>query len=276
MIERKFSMMKWFVLTLVASFSLAQADAPLTAGQAARIQKATASATSAVLSALYASDRFGSRIVSPELIRDTQCVVAMQITRGAFLLGGEGGEGAMTCRLARGWSAPSYVRTGGFELSAAIGFDVMNVTLFITNPALAEQFKGQLNFDTRAYASAVAASASAALTAAGRFGMAVVQTSQTGLFAGVGISFTSMSHMQAQRNQLLYNEIFGGSVPVDRMGRPCASYILPARRDACVAAYVASTGGKVVLVSAAEILSLPSYKAPAITRSFVAAVESNM
>lgn len=269
---------------LPAIFPVASSGAEAFAlpGQDRHISSAVTEASAALSAALSASDRFGTPVVSAQLLENTQCVIGMRVTRGALGVGGQGGEGLMSCRLpARGFSAPSFIRTGGFDFSVAIGIDVMDIAIFITDPSEAERYKSQFNFSTRAYVRAVAASASAAIDAANRYGMAVVQTNRAGLFAGVGITLSSLSHMPA-RNEIVYGNILGGGdrtggsgVPTDVSGRLCSSYVLEVRRNSCIARYRDRVGGGERATSSA-ILSLPGFQAPAVTQPFVRMLENNV
>ncbi len=253
----------------------ASTDAPLTGLQDMAIRNVTNDSAAALSASMSIHDRNGDKVVSKELLDKTKCIVTMKVTRGAFLLGGSGGEGLMVCRLPNGgWSAPSYVRTGSFELSAAIGFDSTNITMFVTDDGLAQSFKSQLNFGAKAYAKAVAASAGLALEASNKYGMAVVQTNSQGLFAGVGISFSSFSHMQAGRNQNVYADSLGDGTPVDSSGRRCDTYIRPLLRQSCLDSYEQKIGRKVQPVTADKILSSPAQTAPQITRAVTDILEN--
>jgi lipid-binding SYLF domain-containing protein len=240
-------------------------------GQMSRIADATSEAAEAVHSALRAADLGGNRIVSPDLLAQTKCIIGLRITKGAILLGGGGGGGMMACRHPEGgWSAPSYVRTGGFDLSAAIGFQSMDMTIFITDAAVAQSYKGQGNLDAKPFISAVAASADLALAKVQQYGLVAVQTDVTGLYAGVGINFSSLSHMQADRNQFVYSQVLGGQVgtPADLDGRLCSTYLLPGKRQQCIADYNARTGGGMAPVTVDGIFALQASNAPQMTKPF--------
>jgi len=253
------------------SSTISETENPaLRRGQYNVISKSVSNASQAISSALMVHDpRSGQQVVTGELLKRTKCIIAISVHRGAFLLGGNGGDGLMSCRMfSKEWSAPSFVRTGGFELSAGIGYTSFNLAMFITDEGLANRYKQQANFDVRSYLSAVAANASAAILNADRYGMAVIQTNDAGLYAGVGITFSSLSHMMAVRNPLVYQNVFGQSEPTDRGGRTCASYVIRRRREACIAEWSARTGGSVASITARAILETPANLAPQITKVF--------
>lgn len=145
------------------------------------------------------------KVVSQELIDDTLCIVSLRYTKGGFGLGGGGGGGVMACRTPTGWSAPSFVRTGGFELGATIGFQTQFITIFITDQMVANRYMYQLNVDMKAYVNAVAANANAAIIAAQQYGAAIVISGTSGLYAGVGLSFSSIGHATGRNDKLYQN-----------------------------------------------------------------------
>jgi lipid-binding SYLF domain-containing protein len=243
---------------------------PMRPIQINEISDQASKAARALSSVRFADDALNRRVVSDELLERTKCIIALSVTKGAFGLGGGGGEGLMSCRHPEGgWSAPSFVRTGQFDLSIGIGFQVLSIGIFITSDELAQQHMGQLNLSTKAYAEAVAANAAAAIRAADRFGAAVVQNTEVGLMAGVGLSFQSISHMQAQRNQVVYASLLnGGAVPTDPAGRSCSSYLLPRKREACEQEWAIRTGGGNANADARKIFALTADQAPEITKVF--------
>jgi lipid-binding SYLF domain-containing protein len=244
------------------------ADPQIEPNQKSRIVTTVKQAASAVNSALRLKGRDGGLIVTPELIAKTNCVIGMQVDRGALLLGGSGGQGLMSCRTGTGWSAPSFMQTGGFDLGAGIGWERLQTVVFVADPNLATTWKQNGSFTVGTYAKAIAADAAVALKSADQYGLAVVQASNGGLYAGVGVSFNSLDHAQQTRNQPVYGELLGGGTPEDSFGRQCSAYILPGRRNNCIYEWERRTGKKAKAVSPAEILQTPADNAPMITKPF--------
>lgn len=244
-------------------------DPQIEANQAARIKLTVAESTAALNGALKVIGPNNLAVVSPEVLSQSKCIISMQVDRGAILLGGSGGEGLMTCRLsAGGWSAPSFLRTGGFDLGAGIGFERMQSAIFVSDEKLAKAWQASGTFEVGTYAKAIAGDASAALQSLTQFGMAVVQVANGGLYAGVGVSFSSLDHAQETRNQPVYGEVLGGGVPSDNGGRLCSSYLLPGRRNGCIAEWEKRTGKQVRPVLSTMIFSMPADVAPVLTKPF--------
>ena len=244
------------------------ADPQFEPNQKWRIQTTVEQAAAAVNAAMRIKGRDGGLVVTPELLAKSTCIVAMQVDRGAFLLGGSGGEGLMSCRTGSGWSAPSFLQTGGFDLGAGIGWERLQTVVFVADQNLATTWKQNGSFTVGTYAKAIAADAAVALKSAEQYGLAVVQASNGGLYAGVGVSFSSLNHAQETRNQAVYGESLGGGNPEDSYGRQCSTYILPGRRNTCVFEWERRTGKKVKAVTPAEVLQMTADNAPMITKPF--------
>jgi lipid-binding SYLF domain-containing protein len=243
-------------------------DPQLEGNQKARINETVYNATSSLGGALKLLGPSNLPVISPDVLAKTNCIISMQVERGAFLLGGSGGEGLMSCRIPGGWSAPSFLKTGGFDLGASIGWERLQTTMLVADQNLASAWRQNGSFEVSTYVKAIVGDASAALQSFGQNGLAVVQISNGGLYAGVGVSFSSLNHAQETRNQAVYGETLGGGIPTDGGGRSCSTYLLPGRRNGCIAEWQQRTGKKVTPVLPSQILSMPNDAAPILTKPF--------
>lgn len=243
-------------------------DPQIEANQKARILQTVADAVSAVSGSLKVLGPNNAPVITPDVTAKTNCIIGMQIERGAILIGGSGGEGLMSCRVPGGWSAPSFLKTGGIDIGASIGFESLQTTIFVSDPKLVKAWSESGTFEMKTYAKAIVGDAGAALQSFGQNGFAVVQVSNGGLYAGVGISFSSLNHAQETRNQAVYGEAFGGGVPSDAAGRLCSTYLLLGRRNGCIADWQKRTGKKVIEVLSTQILSMSAEMAPLLTKPF--------
>jgi lipid-binding SYLF domain-containing protein len=244
-------------------------DPQIEGNQAARIKQTVSDSSAALNGAMKVLGPNNVPVVSEDVLAQTKCIIALQVDRGAILLGGSGGEGLMTCRLQQGgWSAPSFLRTGGFDLGASIGFERMQSAIFVSDDKLAKKWQAAGSFEVGTYLKAVAGDASAALQSLKQFGLAVVQVANGGLYAGVGVRFSSLDHAQETRNQVVYGEVLGGGVPSDAAGRLCSTYLLPGRRNGCIAEWEKKSGKQVRPVVSTMIFAMPNDVAPMLTKTF--------
>ncbi|NBY19389.1 hypothetical protein EBQ74_03905 [bacterium] len=153
-------------------------------------------------------DRMSSVAPIPKYILDqAQCIAAMRNVKAGFIFGGEGSTGLVTCRVNGGWSAPSFLNTGGVSLGFLIGGQVVdNVLVFMTPYSRQMLNRGSLSLGGDLS------------FAAGPFGQGMganiapnahvlVYSAGTGLYAGFSMNGTVMSHGN-ERNQMAYGRYF--------------------------------------------------------------------
>jgi SH3 domain-containing YSC84-like protein 1 len=108
------------------------------------------------------------------------------ITKAGFIVGGRGGQGVISRRVAGGWSAPAFFNVGGADFGAQIGVEKIDaVLLFMNDDAVAGLLKDKLELggELSATAGPVGRTASASTDALLRAG--ILSYSRTkGLFAG--------------------------------------------------------------------------------------------
>src|SRR5262245_26839920 len=71
----------------------------------------------------------------PQALRDNcQCIAVIpHAVKGALGYGARYGSGAMSCRTASGWSAPTFVKLTGGSLGLQIGAESSDLVLFFMN-----------------------------------------------------------------------------------------------------------------------------------------------
>jgi len=148
------------------------------------------------------------RMMSPNpipryLLDQAQCIAVLRNVKAGFIFGGEGSTGLVSCRIQGGWSAPSFLNTGGISFGLLIGGQVVdNVLLFMT--PFSRQMLNRSNLTLGGDLS----------VAVGPFGEGIGNhvapqanilsySSGTGLYAGFSLNGTVMSHGD-ERNTLVY------------------------------------------------------------------------
>ena len=109
------------------------------------------------------------------------------LVQAAFIVGGHGGDGIITRRLADGsWSAPAFVKVGGATIGAQIGVSQTDVVLlFMTKKAVDSLLDNRLEVGSDIVAVAGTAQASANTNAPGDDVLAF--SNNEGLFAGAAL-----------------------------------------------------------------------------------------
>src|ERR1039458_1342683 len=148
------------------------------------------------------------RGIPMNILQQATCIgVVPGLLKGAFVFGGQYGQGVVTCRTGHGWSAPVFIRMAGGSFGFQIGGQSTDLVLVAVNDRgfqdlLKNKFK-------------IGGDASAAAGPVGRSGQAATDwkmnaellsySRNKGLFAGIDLDGTSVS--QNSEDTELY---FGG------------------------------------------------------------------
>src|ERR1039457_1280032 len=136
------------------------------------------------------------RSIPMNILQQATCIgVVPGLLKGAFVFGGQYGQGVVTCRTGHGWSAPVFIRMAGGSFGFQIGGQSTDLVLIAVNDRgfqdlLKNKFK-------------IGADASAAAGPVGRHGEAstdwkmnaelLTYSRSKGLFAGIDLDGTSVS-----------------------------------------------------------------------------------
>ena len=143
-----------------------------------------------------------------DILHQATCVgVVPGLIKGAFIIGGQYGQGVVTCRTGHGWSAPVFIRMAGGSFGFQIGGQSTDLILVAVNDRgfqdlLKNKFK-------------IGGDASAAAGTVGRSGQAATDwkmnaellsySRNKGLFAGIDLDGTSVSQ-NSEDTELYYGQ----------------------------------------------------------------------
>src|ERR1019366_2601119 len=162
------------------------------------------------------------RSIPMNILQQATCIgVVPGLLKGAFVFGGQYGQGVVTCRTGHGWSAPVFIRMAGGSFGFQIGGQATDLILIAVNDRgfqdlLKNKFK-------------IGGDASAAAGPVGRSGQAATDWKMNaellsysrakGLFAGIDLDGTSVSQ-NSDDTSLFYGpshsfeSVLNGSVEV--------------------------------------------------------------
>jgi SH3 domain-containing YSC84-like protein 1 len=147
--------------------------------------------------------------ISSSLIADANCIVVLpSVKKAAFLIGGSGGRGPMSCRGGKDfngkWSAPAMYTIGGASYGMQIGGSSTDFVLLIMSPTAVDKV---LNGKVKVGSDMTAAAGPSGATTAGAVGGADILSSgrAKGLFAGMSLNGSSMSP-DSDANERLYGK----------------------------------------------------------------------
>jgi SH3 domain-containing YSC84-like protein 1 len=182
---------KMLVTCLLTFLLLISVLLPLRADDTAKDQETLGNAATVLQAMLDAKSVPGS------LISKADCVIVLpSVKKGAFLVGGTGGRGPMSCRGGKNfsgrWSAPAMFEIGGASFGLQVGGSSTDfVLLIMAGTAVDKVLAGK----TKIGSDMTAAAGPSGATSAGSVGGADILTygRASGLFAGMSLSGASLS-----------------------------------------------------------------------------------
>jgi SH3 domain-containing YSC84-like protein 1 len=142
------------------------------------------------------------------ILQQATCVgIVPGLKKGAFIFGGQWGEGVVTCRTGHGWSGPVFIRMGGGSFGFQIGVQSTDLVLVAVNDRgfqdlLKDKFK--IGGDAAASAGPVGRNTQAA-TDWKMSAELLTYSRSKGLFAGVDLDGTSVSQ-NSEDTELYYGK----------------------------------------------------------------------
>ena len=162
------------------------------------------------------------------ILEDATCVAVVPgLKKGAFVFGGQYGQGVVTCRTGHGWSAPVFIRMAGGSFGFQIGGQSTDLVLVAVND---KGFQDLLKSKFK-----IGGDASAAAGPVGRSGQAATDwkmnaellsySRNKGLFAGIDLDGTSVTQNQDDTDTFYgakhtFESILKGNVAVPGAAAP--------------------------------------------------------
>ena len=147
------------------------------------------------------------------ILAGAKCVTVIPAyKKGAFVVGAQYGQGVATCRTARGWSAPVFVRLAGGSFGWQIGGQSTDLVLIAMNEhGLQDMLKNKIKLGADAAASAGPVGRNAQAGTDWKLNAEFLTYSRSkGLFAGLDLDGTELS----QNNDDTRTE-YGADIPFD-------------------------------------------------------------
>lgn len=176
--------------------------------------------------------------IPEDLIDKAECIIVYpSVLKGAFIVGGSYGRGAMTCRTGEHftgpWSAPAMMALEGGSLGFQIGGQATDFVLLVMNARGAHSIlknKVKLGADASAAAGPKGRTADASTDASLRAEVLSYSRSR-GLFAGVSLEGSTVrpdndANVHVYGKKLTAEDIiFKGAVPVPPSAQPMIAYL---------------------------------------------------
>ncbi len=157
--------------------------------------------------------------IPDSVMKGAQCVAIVPgLVKGAFIFGGEHGDGVATCRTASGWSAPAFFKVSGGSWGAQIGGEKTDLVMMIMNNQGMQQLLSG-HFKVGAGASAAAGPVGREASASGGWKAGILTYSRSkGAFAGIDLSGAVLQADNSAMQQLYgknvrFQQALSGQVP---------------------------------------------------------------
>jgi SH3 domain-containing YSC84-like protein 1 len=146
--------------------------------------------------------------------------------KGAFVVGGQYGQGLATCRTAHGWSAPVFMQITGASFGLQLGGQSTDLVLVGTNHKSMQAMmkeKVKLGGDAAASAGPVGRNSQASISALASADFLTYSRSK-GLFAGLDLTGDYINQNKEDTKtfygkEIPYSEILSGRVPTPAAAR---------------------------------------------------------
>jgi lipid-binding SYLF domain-containing protein len=95
----------------------------------------------------------GAKPIPASLLRAAKCIAVIpRLTKAGFIVGGEHGNGVVSCRTATGWSAPAFITITGGSVGLQAGGEHQEIVLLMNNQGEQELINGHWDLGAEAVA----------------------------------------------------------------------------------------------------------------------------
>ena len=134
-----------------------------------------------------------SKQIPALLISQAKCIAVIpKLTKGGFIVGGEHGNGVISCRTGSGWSAPGFISVSGGSVGLQAGAEHQDIVLLMNNRGEQELSSG--HWDLGAEAVAAGPTSSAGRTESTGWKAPVLSyTHSSGAYAGANLEGSKLN-----------------------------------------------------------------------------------
>jgi lipid-binding SYLF domain-containing protein len=216
------------LLTGLVIVGLGFAGTSLTAAAASSktdLSARLAAATSVINEVMATPDK----AIPNQITEKATCIaVVPSMKKAAFLVGGQYGQGVVTCRTPHGWSAPVFFRIAGGSFGFQIGGQATDLVLVAVNDkGFQDLLKNKVKLGGDAAASAGPVGRNAQAGTDWKLNAEILTYSRSkGLFAGIDLTGDEVSQNTDDTttfyggNNTAYQEILKGGVAVPEAAKP--------------------------------------------------------
>lgn len=128
------------------------------------------------------------------VLSETQCILILPaVKQAAMIVGGRHGDGVVSCRTGKGWSAPAFVSITGGSVGLQAGFEHQDLVLLMNKQGEQELSRGEWSLGSDATAAGPISSTTGGPEGNGWKAPVLVYTTSTGAYAGAKLEGSKIS-----------------------------------------------------------------------------------
>jgi SH3 domain-containing YSC84-like protein 1 len=139
-------------------------------------------------------DMTSSHQVPTPLLNQARCIAVIpKLTKAGFIVGGEHGNGVVSCRTASGWSAPAFITMGGGSVGLQAGGAHQDIVLLMNQQGEQELKNGHWDLGAEAVAAGPNGDSAGAAQSTGWKAPVLSYSHSKGAYAGANLEGSKLS-----------------------------------------------------------------------------------
>jgi len=148
----------------------------------------------------------GAKPIPSSLLRDAKCIaVVPKLTKAGLIIGGEHGNGVVSCRTASGWSAPAFITITGGSVGLQAGGEHQEIVLLMNNQGKQELTSGHWDLGAEAVAAGPTGDSAGVGQSTGWKAPVLSYSHSSGAYAGANLQGSKID-LDGDANHNLYGQ----------------------------------------------------------------------
>jgi len=146
----------------------------------------------------------GAKPIPSSLLHAAKCVAVIpKLTKGGFIVGGEHGNGVVSCRTASSWSAPAFITITGASVGLQAGGEHQEIVLLMNAQGKEELTNGHWDLGAEAVAAGPTGDSAGATQSTGWKAPVLSYSHSSGAYAGANLQGSKID-LDQDANHNLY------------------------------------------------------------------------
>jgi len=164
-----------------------------------------------------------SNQIPPSLLNRAKCIaVISRLTKAGFIVGGEHGNGVISCRTSSGWSAPAFITLSGGSVGLQAGGEHQDIVLLMNDQGEKELSSGHWDLGAEAVAAGPSGTSAGRTESTGWKAPVLSYAHSSGAYAGANLEGSKL-HADQDTMHNLYGKNASLQSVLSGQGQPPAS-----------------------------------------------------